>query len=237
MARKQRYEKPVKSGIFVRSLQCKNDSQDFYLQTLAESTVTLCSGPAGTGKTFLATFAALTALANNEVNKILLTRPIVACEDLGYLPGDANEKVLPYMYPLLDSIDLLIGQTKRNELFDNGKIEIVPLAYTRGRTFTNVYAVLDEAQNCTREQIKMFLTRIGDGTKLVINGDARQSDLPRPGENGLSWAVQQLRGVSGEISVIEFSGRDIVRHPLISTILNRLEGPTDRAADRHAFYR
>ena len=207
---------------FIRNLYAKNPSQEHYLRTLKESTITFAIGPAGTAKTFIAAYVALELLLAGEAQKIILTRPMVANEDIGYLPGDLNEKIHPYLLPLVDSIESHIGTTKTRDLFDSWQLEAAPLAYMRGRTFHKSVVILDEAQNATREQMKLFLTRIGAGTKLFINGDVTQSDLPIPANNGLSYAVEKLRGVSEEIAVVEFYPKDIVRHPLIEVISSRL---------------
>lgn len=245
MSRKARYAKGgQESEVFIKPLETKNSSQDFYIDMIRESTVTLCTGPAGTGKTYLAAYIALEALLNNEVDKIILTRPIVACEDIGYLPGDMLEKVHPYLLPLIDAVEAHIGPTKTKEFFNFGKLEILPLAYMRGRSLNRAFIILDEAQNATIEQIKMFLTRLGYDSKMVVNGDAGQSDLPKGMENGLTWAVSKLTGIDGDIGVTEFTAKHIVRHPLIAKMLQHLEGPAKReekqerinGSTRHGFY-
>lgn len=246
MSRKARYTKgQTQDGTFIKPLVSKNDTQQFYIDTLNEMTVTLCTGPAGTGKTYLATFVALEALLNGEVEKVILTRPIVACEDIGYLPGDMLEKVHPYLLPLLDAIESHIGPTKCKELLNFGKIEILPLAYMRGRSLNRAIIILDEAQNATIEQMKMFLTRLGYDSKMIVNGDAGQSDLPKGMENGLSWAAGKLVGCDGQIGCVEFAAKHIVRNPLIAKMLQYLEGPAPKkdeafrpngASTRHSFY-
>lgn len=220
MAKKYKTEQP--RGMYLKPLAAKNAAQEHYISMLGESTIMFCAGPAGTGKTFLATHVALDALLKKEVDKIILTRPIVAVEDIGYLPGDMNEKIHPYVLPLLDAIELHVGPTKTQELLDDRRLEILPLAYMRGRSLNNCFLLLDEAQNTTKEQMKMFLTRIGYDTKVSVNGDVSQSDLPRGIESGLNWAVSKLVGVSPEISIVEFSNTNIVRNPLIETILTHL---------------
>ena len=193
MSRKARYTKPDQENghqghTFIKPLVAKNPLQDFYLDMIREMTVTMCTGPAGTGKTYLATFVALEALLNHDVDKIILTRPIVACEDIGYLPGDMMEKIHPYLMPLFDAVESHVGPTKAKELLNFGKIEVIPLAYMRGRSLNRAFILLDEAQNTTVEQMKMFLTRLGYDSKMVVNGDIGQSDLPKGMENGLGFA-------------------------------------------------
>lgn len=210
------------SDTFIKKLHPKNSAQDYYLNTIKESTVTFSIGPAGTGKTHLATYIALNALINDEVDKIILTRPIVAVEDIGYLPGNMDEKIHPYILPLLDSLEIHLGPTKTRDMISDGKIEVIPLAYMRGRSLNRSFLILDEAQNTTKEQIKMFLTRLGYDSKMVITGDASQSDLPKNSQQGLSWAKDMLSGRSEEISVVEFYPEHIVRNPLIETMLRYL---------------
>jgi phosphate starvation-inducible protein PhoH and related proteins len=225
MSRKPRYLKPTQAETFIKPLTLKNSSQEHYVNTITESIVTFCSGPAGTGKTYLATYVALQALLSNEVDKIILTRPLVATEDIGYLPGDMNEKIHPYLMPLFDAIEAHVGVNRAKVLFDDRRIEILPLAYMRGRSLNRSFMILDEAQNTTKEQMKMFLTRIGDDSKIVITGDPAQSDLPKQLENGLVYAVDRLRSASAEIALVEFNARHIVRNPLIEKILQYLDGP------------
>lgn len=224
MSRK-RYPKNHDAEMFLKSLEVKNSSQEFYLSMLREMTVTLCTGPAGTGKTYLAAYVALEALLNKDVDKIVLTRPIVACEDIGYLPGDMHDKIHPYLMPLIDAVEAHVGPTKTKELFNFGSLEVLPLAYMRGRSLNRAFIILDEAQNATQDQMKMLLTRLGYESKIVVNGDASQSDLPKGLENGLTWAAKRLNGVDGHIGNVEFSSKNIVRHPLISKIIQHLDGP------------
>lgn len=210
-------------SFFIRDLTPKNDIQAYYISTIKESTVTFCTGPAGTGKTFIAAYIALDALLRDEIDKVILTRPIVAIEDIGYLPGTFEEKIHPYVLPLFDAIDMHVGPTKARDLLSTGRIEVLPLAYMRGRSLNNSFLILDEAQNTTQEQMKMFLTRIGYGSKICVTGDATQSDL-KGQQNGLSWAVERLKGAVEDITVVEFNATNIVRHPLIETMLARLAG-------------
>jgi phosphate starvation-inducible PhoH-like protein len=225
MARKQKYPQEQKQKYFVKPLQSKNYSQEQYVESLNHARVTFCLGPAGTGKTYVAAHVALTRLFNQDVSKIIITRPIVATEDIGYLPGTLDEKIHPYLLPLLDSFEDHIGPAKLKELFELHMIEVAPLAFLRGRSLNNSFVLLDEAQNTTKEQMKMFLTRMGHHTQLAINGDMSQSDLGVSTETGLQWAVNRLRGVNEEIDVIEFYKKDIIRDPLIETMLTYLDGP------------
>jgi len=226
MAKKLRYQKSlVQSDTFIKPLTLLNSAQEFYVSMMKESTITFCLGPAGTGKTYLATYVALEALLSNEVDKIILTRPLVATEDIGYLPGTMDEKIAPYLMPLFDAIEYHIGIVRSKQLFADNRIEILPLAYMRGRSLNRSFMILDEAQNTTKEQMKMFLTRIGYNSKIVITGDTAQSDLQGVQENGMVWSTNRLKGITGDIGVTEFSARDIVRNPLIEKILRHLDGP------------
>lgn len=224
---KQKYPQTTEKEIFIKhKINAKNIAQELYINFLRESQITICLGPAGSGKTYLVTAIALEKLLSNKVNRIVLTRPVVeAGEKLGYLPGTLDEKLHPYLLPLLDSIEDHIGPTMTKKLLDNNKIEIAPLAFMRGRTFNNCFVILDEAENATREQVKMFITRIGYESTFAINGDNSQSDLQNKNDNGLIWLSERLKGVSPQISVCEFNRKDVVRHPLIETILTHLEAP------------
>lgn len=227
MSRKQRYPSDApakKSGTYLNHMELKNSAQEAYADTIQESTVTFCLGPAGTGKTYIAAYYALQALLDSQVRRVILTRPIVATEDIGYLPGDMLEKIHPYILPLLDAIEDHVGPTKAKELLNFGSVELVPLAYMRGRSLNDAFIILDEAQNTTTEQMKMFLTRLGYNSKMVITGDASQSDLSIP-INGLTWAADRLRGATADISVVEFGSSNIVRNPLIESMLKHLDGP------------
>ena len=225
-SKRQRYSKTSEStDTYLKPLVHKNQLQEFYLDMIKESTVTFCKGPAGTGKTHLAVYAALSSLLNGDIDKIILTRPIVATEDIGYLPGDMDEKIHPYLMPLFDSIETHLGVQRAKMLFLDGRIEVLPLAFMRGRSLNRSFMILDEAQNTTKEQIKMFLTRLGYDSKIVITGDTNQSDLKNPLDNGLLWAVNKLVGTCEEISIMEFGSKHIVRNPLIGKMLMHLEGP------------
>ena len=181
-------------------------------------------GPAGTGKTYLAVVFAVAALKNNEVKKIILTRPAVeAGESLGFLPGDLKEKVDPYLRPLYDALHDMLGVEQTEKLIEKGVIEIAPLAYMRGRTLEDAYVILDEAQNTTDNQMKMFLTRLGFRSKMIVTGDISQIDLPRNTTSGLVRALDILEGVKG-ISFIHLSAMDVVRHPVVQRIIERYDG-------------
>ena len=206
--------KTPKKSVIPRSEKQKN-----YVYALNESDIIISTGPAGTGKTFLAVAVALTMLLEKKIERIILSRPAVeAGERLGFLPGDMREKVDPYLRPLYDSLYDLLDFEKIQKKIEVGDIEIAPLAFMRGRTLKNSFAILDEAQNATDTQIKMFLTRIGENSKIVINGDPSQSDLPSKSLPGLNRS-KKLLGHLKEISVVDFDHSDVVRHPLVSKIV------------------
>ena len=209
----------VKRGV----IKGRGANQVRYLHAIATHDINFGVGPAGTGKTYLAVASAVEALEANRVQRLLLVRPAVeAGEKLGFLPGDLSQKVDPYLRPLYDALYEMLGFEKVAKLIERNVIEIAPLAYMRGRTLNDSYVILDEAQNTTVEQMKMFLTRIGFGTVTVITGDVTQVDLPRNTRSGLRQAVEVLRDVSG-ISFTFFTSRDVVRHPLVAKIVRAYE--------------
>ena len=202
----------------------KTLGQKSYYYALKNNDVVFGIGPAGTGKTYLAVVFAVAALKNNEVKKIILTRPAVeAGENLGFLPGDLKEKVDPYLRPLYDALYDMLGVKQTEKLMEKGVIEIAPLAYMRGRTLEDAYVILDEAQNTTDNQMKMFLTRLGFRSKMIVTGDISQIDLPRNTTSGLIRALDILEGVKG-ISFIHLSAMDVVRHPVVQRIIERYDG-------------
>ena len=202
-----------------KSIIPRSEKQKKYVRALRESEIVISAGPAGTGKTFLAVAVGLTMLLEKKIERIILSRPAVeAGERLGFLPGDMKEKVDPYLRPLYDALYDLFGFEQIQRKIDNGSIEIAPLAFMRGRTLKNSFAILDEAQNATLTQIKMFLTRIGENSKLVVNGDPSQIDLINKSHSGLIKSKKILKDIK-EIKVVEFDHKDVVRHPLVSKII------------------
>ena len=202
-----------------RPIKAKTVGQKKYVDSIRENTVVLGVGPAGTGKTFLAVAMAVKALRAHEVTRIILTRPAVeAGERLGFLPGDLQSKIDPYLRPLYDALYEMLGMENCARLMEKMTIEIAPLAYMRGRTLDDCFIILDEAQNTTPEQMKMFLTRLGNGSKAVVTGDLTQTDLPYGQKSGLAEAVKVLRGID-DIVIHEFSERDVVRHRLVQKII------------------
>jgi phosphate starvation-inducible protein PhoH and related proteins len=202
-----------------KSVIARSNKQSDYIKALKENDIVMALGPAGTGKSFLAVSVAVTLLMEKKIERVILSRPAVeAGEKLGFLPGDMKEKVDPYLRPLYDALYELFGADKIDKKIATGEIEIAPLAFMRGRTLKNCFAILDEAQNATETQIKMFLTRIGENSKLVVNGDPSQVDLLNKAHSGLIKSKNILKDVK-EIEVIEFDHNDVVRHPLVSKII------------------
>ena len=210
---KQLIQTPKKSVI------ARSEKQSEYIKALKERDIVMSLGPAGTGKSFLAVSVAITLLMEKKIERVILSRPAVeAGEKLGFLPGDMKEKVDPYLRPLYDALYELFGADKIDKKIESGEIEIAPLAFMRGRTLKNCFAILDEAQNATETQIKMFLTRIGENSKLVVNGDPSQVDLINKSHSGLIKSRDILKDLK-EIKIIEFDHNDVVRHPLVSKII------------------
>ena len=210
-----------------RSVISRSKKQKEYVRSLKTNQIIMSLGPAGTGKTYLAVAVALSMLLDKKVERIILSRPAVeAGEKLGFLPGDMKDKIDPYLRPLYDSLYDLLDYDKIQRKIESGAIEIAPLAFMRGRTLKNSFAILDEAQNATETQIKMFLTRIGENSKLVVNGDPSQVDLPNKNQSGLIKAQDILKGIK-EISVINFDHQDVMRHPLVTKIVEAYQKNTD----------
>ena len=202
-----------------KSVIARSEKQSDYIKALKENDIIMSLGPAGTGKSFLAVSVAITLLMEKKIDRVILSRPAVeAGEKLGFLPGDMKEKVDPYLRPLYDALYELFGADKIDKKIETGEIEIAPLAFMRGRTLKNCFAILDEAQNATETQIKMFLTRIGENSKLVVNGDPSQVDLINKRDSGLIKSRNILKDLK-EIRVIEFDHNDVVRHPLVTKII------------------
>lgn len=203
-----------------RAVRVKNYGQRQYIDAIKHNDVTFGVGPAGTGKTYLAVVMAIAALKRGDVEKIILTRPAVeAGESLGFLPGDLKDKVDPYLRPIYDALYAILGAEHTNRLMERGVIEIAPLAYMRGRTLDGAFVILDEAQNTTNAQMKMFLTRLGFGSKMIVNGDVTQIDLPRHSQSGLVQAMSILKDVN-HIEFVQFTSDDVVRHPVVAAIIN-----------------
>lgn len=208
-----------------KPVKCRTAGQRRYIEAIRKNTVVLGIGPAGTGKTYLAVAMAVKAFKNKEVSRIILTRPAVeAGEKLGFLPGDLQSKVDPYLRPLYDALYDMLGMETYQNLFERGVIEVAPLAYMRGRTLNEAFIILDEGQNTSREQMKMFLTRLGFGSRMIVTGDITQIDLPDGKPSGLVEAVRVLRGLD-DIAVVELTHKDVVRHELVQSII--------QAYDRH----
>ena len=206
-----------------RPISARNANQARMVKSFDDNDLTFALGPAGTGKTYIAIALAVRALKNKEIRKLILSRPAVeAGEKLGFLPGDMKDKIDPYLQPLYDALEDMLPALKLKEYMDAGTIQIAPLAFMRGRTLNDAVIILDEAQNTTTQQMKMFLTRLGMGSKMVVTGDVTQIDLPRTTRSGLLSALRILRNVKG-IGVIEYEKKDIVRHPLVQRIVDAYE--------------
>ncbi len=202
-----------------KQITCKTLGQQNYIDTIRKNTLTFAIGPAGTGKTYLAMALSVMALKNKEAERIILTRPAVeAGEKLGFLPGDLAQKVDPYLRPLYDAMYDFMGADSYTRLLERGTVEVAPLAYMRGRTLSDAFIILDEAQNTTSEQMKMFLTRIGFNSKVIVTGDITQTDLPAGKKSGLAEAIDILRDING-IGIVEMTSKDIVRHELVQHIV------------------
>lgn len=223
---------PVVIATRRKSIVPKTLGQKLYLQSIQKNPIVFGIGPAGTGKTYLAMAAAISALLKNQVQRIILTRPAVeAGEALGFLPGDLREKILPYLRPLYDALHDMLDAEDVATLSEKGVIEIAPLAYMRGRTLANAYIILDEAQNTTPEQMMMFLTRLGDESRMIVTGDITQIDLPRTKASGLMQAPRVLRNIPG-IDFHHFTASDVVRHPLVQKIIDAYEQANNAQAPR-----
>jgi phosphate starvation-inducible PhoH-like protein len=224
----------IVQGTGHRGVTPKTPTQRVYVEQIRRHDVVFGVGPAGTGKTYLAVAMAVAALQQRKVRRLVLTRPAVeAGERLGFLPGDLQEKVSPYLRPLQDALLDLVGPERTAQWMEKGVVEVAPLAFMRGRTLQDAFIILDEAQNTTREQMKMFLTRLGEGSCAVVTGDLTQVDLPHASQSGLRHALALLRGVEG-IAVCEFTGADVVRHPLVRRIIAAYELAEEEDALRHA---
>lgn len=218
------YKETIAKDFKGKPIRPKTSGQREYIEMIERYDLTFGVGPAGTGKTFLAVVLACQMLKDNKIKRIVLTRPAVeAGENLGFLPGDLKEKVDPYLRPLYDGLHTVLGVETTDRLVERGIIEVAPLAYMRGRTLNDAFVILDEAQNTTSMQMKMFLTRLGFGSKMVVTGDETQIDLPKNTPSGLIESVRMLEGIKG-IGVNHFKAEDVVRHPLVTKIIRAYEG-------------
>ena len=224
--KRQKYIQAVKKdAIWIKSnFTPKSAGQEYYVSLLNECDITFCAGPAGTGKTWIATRFALEQLLSKRVSKIIVTKPILeaAGDKLGFIPGDIYEKVLPHFMSVLDCIEDHVGPTMAKKLLDAQQIQFLPAAYARGRNLKDAFILVDEAQNLTKSGIKLMLTRLAEGSSMVLNGDPQQIDLPRVEDSGFAWAISGLRGKDSDIGIAEMSNNDIQRHKLIGVILNNL---------------
>ncbi|CXF63511.1 PhoH family protein [Streptococcus pneumoniae] len=225
------YEEEIIKDNTGKPIRVKTLGQKLYVDSVKQHDVTFGIGPAGTGKTFLAVTLAVTALKRGQVKRIILTRPAVeAGESLGFLPGDLKEKVDPYLRPVYDALYQILGKDQTTRLMEREIIEIAPLAYMRGRTLDDAFVILDEAQNTTIMQMKMFLTRLGFHSKMIVNGDISQIDLPRNVKSGLIDAQEKLKNIH-QIDFVHFSAKDVVRHPVVAQIIRAYEYSTEVAHD------
>ncbi len=217
------YEEEIIKDNYGKPIRVKTLGQKVYVDSVKNHDVVFGIGPAGTGKTFLAVTLAVTALKRGQVKRIILTRPAVeAGESLGFLPGDLKEKVDPYLRPVYDALYQILGKDQTTRLMEREIIEIAPLAYMRGRTLDNAFVILDEAQNTTIMQMKMFLTRLGFNSKMIVNGDSSQIDLPRNSHSGLLDAIEKLKNIR-QIDFVYLSAKDVVRHPVVAEIIRAYE--------------
>ena len=226
------YEEEIIKDSYGKPIRVKTLGQKIYVDSVKNHDIVFGIGPAGTGKTFLAVTLAVTALKRGQVKRIILTRPAVeAGESLGFLPGDLKEKVDPYLRPVYDALYQILGKDQTTRLMEREIIEIAPLAYMRGRTLDDAFVILDEAQNSTIMQMKMFLTRLGFQSKMIVNGDISQIDLPRNVKSGLIDAQEKLKNIS-QIDFVHFSAKDVVRHPVVAQIIHAYEPPAPKKEDR-----
>jgi len=217
------YKKYISTGIGSRKYYLRTVGQGKLYEAFENNVITFAVGPAGTGKTFLAVIYACNLLKNNDIKKIIITRPVVESgENLGFLPGDLREKIDPYLRPIYDSFEMILGSEYLGRLMEKGVIEIAPLAYMRGRTLSEACVILDEAQNTTEMQIKMFMTRLGFNSKMIITGDITQIDLPQNKKSGLKEALKIVEGID-DIAVVKMHNYDVVRHPLVARIIDAYE--------------
>ncbi len=213
------YKKFIANGVGLKKFYLRTKGQNELYEAFENNVITVAVGPAGTGKTFLAVVYAYNMLKKGQINKIIITRPVVESgESLGFLPGDLKEKVDPYLRPIYDAFDSLISSENTAKLIEKGILEIAPLAYMRGRTLNDACIILDEAQNTVPSQIKMFMTRLGFNSKMIINGDVTQIDLPKPKKSGLIEAIKIIKGIN-EIEIVYMTNKDVVRHPVVQKII------------------
>lgn len=224
--KRNKYPQQTPEDLFLKNkIVPRTYGQSFYIDMLKESTITLCTGPAGCGKTWIVSGIALEKLFNHEIDKIVVTKPIIEAgsERLGFLPGLVDEKILPHFQSVLDCFEDHVGPTVLKKLQEEHKLVFLPTAFCRGRDIKNAFILIDEAQNLTRKGIKLLMTRISEGSTMAIDGDTDQIDLPNERDSGLQWAIDSLAGKSGEIGVVKLTDSDIQRHSIISVILKHLK--------------